>query len=422
MRDNAKRMRVWLHQRGKKLGAWVDREVPAAVRWPATMLAVVLTLAIFGLLLAAGPLLGSLEHWTTDFRTAFFTYRLDSWHKDVALVLINEEAIAEAQKDSRVKYRSPIDRGLLARIIKALEPYKPRVVGLDVIVDQASDPTKDDAFFKAIKEAPFPIVLARLDIAKTGTTETQRVFQDDFLRRAADANPSVRDGYVTLKAEEDGIVRTLPTPASDRHSTFSEAIAKASGWTPPAEAGRFALVRRSDRIAWLQPPRTPSTTFLTIPAMELIAPPQQMGAGERELLGQLKGRSIIVGVRFQDYTDRHRTPFSKTEPHEMSGVEINAHVVAQLIDGHSYTELTVGAELALCFVTAFVGAVVGWRYPDSDLLFEVVPLTVYVIVNTALFWLTHFILPFAGPGLAWYFAIRLGSWLRRREERRSLAT
>src|SRR5262249_55483098 len=238
--------------------------------------------------------------------------------------------------------RSPIDRGLLANIVKALASLKPKAVGFDIIIDHTSDPVKDAAFAAALKDAAFPVVLARLDVEKARTKGTDyATYHEDFLKRVEQSNPRISDGYVTLKVEADGIVRALPTRRpGDKTLTFSEALAATDGWKPLEEPGPLAVTRQSERIAWLQQPGT-DATFLTIFAQDLLASPQQMQPRQRDLLDLLKDRLVIVGVKFRDPTDRHRTPFSKADAEEMSGAEINAQMLAQRIGKQqNYYELT----------------------------------------------------------------------------------
>src|SRR5262249_55946712 len=144
------------------LRARLDDLLPPAIRRGALATAAALTLLAFIAMEMAGPLLGAIDHWTADLRTAFFTYQLPSQHPTVALVFINEEAIEEVQRDGPSRYRSPADRGLLARLITRLDGLGVKAIGLDIIVDQASEPAKDAALLAAIQAARTHIVLARL--------------------------------------------------------------------------------------------------------------------------------------------------------------------------------------------------------------------------------------------------------------------
>lgn len=371
-------------------------------------IATVVTLLIVLLINAAGPLLDALDHWTADLRTSFFTYQLPGQHKRVAFVVINEESIAEAQKDSAAKYRSPIDRGLLARVVERLDGLGAKAIGVDVLIDQSSEPDKDRAFLAAVRKAKSDVVLARLDFAedRAQIEPQQREYHDRFLAEAGRAS-----GYVTARTEIDGIVRNQAVGGTAEFPTFAEQLARSAGWTPRDASG--PLTEPSERIAWLRPPANNATTFLTLPATLLIMPPADLIAIEAQLLQQLADRVVIIGVRFNDRTDRHRTPLNRSETDLIAGPEIHAHIAAQLIDGRSYHELLPHVQLALCYFLAFIGALANWHSRDSDLLVGILPLLVYIGVGAGLFWTHKLILPFAAPMLAWlagvYIARLVGS-------------
>jgi adenylate cyclase len=389
--------------------ARLDDLLPPAIRRGALATAAALTLLAFIAMEMAGPLLGAIDHWTADLRTAFFTYQLPSQHPTVALVFINEEAIEEVQKDGPSRYRSPADRGLLALLITRLDGLGVKAIGLDIIVDQASEPAKDVALLAAIQAARTHIVLARLDPAaeRNAATEMQRDYNARFLEQAGRTS-----GYVTVRTDMDGVVRTQPTPGSGDRSTFPEEIAKAGGWSP---AGKERLLTgASDRIAWLQEPRDNSTTFETVPATLLIAPPDRLGELERATLNGLAGKLVIVGLRFADNTDRHKTPLGSSGRGLMPGAEINANVVAQLVDGRSYLALNLAAQLLLCFFTALAGVIVACRWPARSGRIGSLLFAAFVVLTAVVFWQMKLILPFAAPSLVWGAAVFAGWLLSRR--------
>src|SRR5262249_32976270 len=159
-----------------------------------------------------------------------------------------------------------------------------------------------------------------------------------------------------------------------------EEIAKAGGWRP-GDGGQLGLTEPSNRIAWLRTPVDNSTTFLMIPALTLVTPPDKLTPLEQAAIAGLKDHLVIVGVRFHDNTDRHRTPLNKPGEDLMSGAEINAQIVAQLIDHRSYGELTEPAQLGLAFVIALVASWAGWHYRSLRWLVGSIPLLIYAVVN-----------------------------------------
>jgi adenylate cyclase len=388
----------------------VPRKTPFAVHVRALGVAVFVTLGLVLVMNFAGPLLNALDHWSADLRTAYFTYQLSSQHKRVAFVVVNEESIAEAQKHSTNKYRSPIDRGLIARVIERLDGLGAKAIGIDILVDQASEPEKDSALMRAIRTAKTSIVLARLDFDehRAQVEPEQREYHERFLAGAGRAS-----GYVTARSELDGIVRAQATGGTGSYATFAEQLAKADGWVHSDPSGTLTVP--SERIAWLQPPRDSSTTFLTLPASLLIVPPSELSPIETQLLKSLANRVVVVGVRFNDRTDRHRTPLNRSESDLMPGPEIHAQVVAQLLDGRSYLELTLPTQLALCILLAYVAALTTIRHGYADWLVGILPLLVYISVGVLLFWSLKLILPFAAPMLAWLGGVYVARFTGHRE-------
>ncbi len=386
-----------------------DRASPSHLRLGVVGLAVLLTLAAFLTMRVAGPLLDALDHWSADLRTAFFTYKLESAHPSVALVYINEDAIEQAQKDGPARYMSPVDRGLVAHLVDRLDGLGAKAIGIDLVVDQPSEAAKDAALLAAIRRAKAHVVMARLDLGegRALATPSQAAYHSAFIGTMGRAS-----GYVTVKSDMDGVVRARPSTGTDGAATFAEEIAKAGGWDRGGNPS-FATTA-SDRIAWLQAPADDSTTFVTLSAQLLMAPPDKLGGLEKQTLAEVAGKLVIVGVRLIDGTDKHKTPLGNSIDELTPGPEINAHVAAQLVDGRRYLSLTRPAEVVLWFVTALFGIVVSSRWPDSvgrtgSLLYGV-----FLGGSAMIFWWSKLILPFAAPSLIWGGAVLAGWLLRRR--------
>ncbi len=386
-----------------------DRASPSRLRLGAVGLAILLTLAAFLTMRVAGPLIEALDHWSADLRTAFFTYKLESAHPSVALVYINEDAIEQAQKDGPARYISPVDRGLVAHLIDRLDGLGAKAIGIDLVVDQPSEAAKDTALLTAIRRAKAHVVMARLDLAegRALATQSQAAYHTGFIETMGRAS-----GYVTVRSDMDGVVRARPSPGTDGGATFAEEIAKAGGWARGG-APEF-LTAASERIAWLQPPADDSTTFVTLSAQLLMAQPDKLSSLEKLTLAEVAGKLVIVGVRFIDATDKHKTPLGKSIDDLTPGPEINAHVAAQLVDGRRYLALTRPGEIVLWFVTAILGIVVSSRWPDSVGRVGSLLYGVFLGGSAVIFWWSKLILPFAAPSLIWGGAVLAGWLLRRR--------
>ena len=205
----------------------------------------------------------------------------------------------------RLPYRSPLDRGVLAQLIDTLAKQQVGAIGLDVIVDQSTEPEKDRALVRAIDAASMPVVLAAIS-PDTPIAAERRRYLDDFLRRR-------RSGYSNLARQSlDSTVRIhIPRDAAGAPS-FAAALAEAAGVTPPDHAFRIDWRRAAG-----------ASPFPVYPVHLVPALPAGWLRGKVALLG-----SLVPGE------DEHRTPIS-IFARPTYGVEIHAHALSQMLEGRA---------------------------------------------------------------------------------------
>ena len=152
--------------------------------------AVLFALVFFLIHLPHGP-----EHWSADLRTALLSERRANQYDRIALVEVTNETLEYCPqpdgklgpqpngklKLGRCEYITPIDRKLLAELIRTIDAAEPTAIGLDFIFDRATETSKDDDLLSAITDARAPIVLGALDDEQL--TGPEREFQSVFLRR-----------------------------------------------------------------------------------------------------------------------------------------------------------------------------------------------------------------------------------------------
>ena len=222
-------------------------------------------------------------------------------HGDIALVAIDEATLAAAA------CRSPIDRLLLAGLVERLDAVGVRAIGLDVLLDQPTTPEADARLERALRQARAPVVAITAQ-AGTVMSERQRAWHADYLA-------GVPTGVANLaKDRVDGVVRRYRPAGRDGLPSFPSALAVAAG-RPDGTDHRLL------EIAWHRRPAPDVPPFPVYPAAALEHLPPAW----------LAGRVVLVGTTL-DGVDRHRTPLSLLGP-DMPGVEIQAHVLAQLLDG-----------------------------------------------------------------------------------------
>lgn len=380
----------------------VDRtaEPKPGGRLPAiSVLLAALALAIIAAVLiapAAMPTLMRFEHSMADWRTTFFSYRPGRQHPQIAIVTIDDETLAP------FRYRTPIDRELLASLVRAVDAAGASAIGLDVFFIRPTEPEKDAALKAAIREARAPVVMGAFD--ERGEFPAQGLaFQAGFI---ADAGRSA--GYLNLRYERDGVVRyrALPAPGSAYRASFSLLLARTED--PAASFG-------NERIAWTLKPRDADGPFLRVRAQDLLNPQKSLG-------GDLKGRIVIIGGWFP-YTDRHRTPFSAWSNEMMAGAEVHAHALAELLDKRRVVELTPERGRLMLAAVAAIGGVLGWRYRHRrfDFLGWSIASSLLIAIDALVFSQFGVILPFILIMLAWFAGVMGGHHIGHIVDSRDIA-
>jgi CHASE2 domain-containing sensor protein len=345
-----------------------------------------------GLILApsVAPFLLRFEHQTADWRTSTFATGLDALHPGVAVVLISESTLED------YPYVLPPDRGLLAKIVRALDRAGAKAIGLDFYFARNTEPAKDGELIAAVREAKANVVIGALDErGRLGARQME-------VQRAFIAATGRSAGYVNLRTEPDGIVRFRAGPAggSSFPASFAARLAEASGATADAAEGP---------IAWLKTWRG-RQPFLTLPAEALLAGSAAHAAAEKDgALSALKGKTVVVGGDIA-HLDRHATPLSgkgrKAEP----GVFVHAHDVAQRLDGRLMHELGPGAVGWLLFVVATAAGGLGWLFGTrhANLVGWTAATSVLVVADVLAFAALRTILPFSLMLAAWVLGATAG--------------
>ena len=365
----------------------------------------VLLTAGLGFLSLRTKALQSLDYWTADWRSAVLADRASTQHQGVAVVLVDDDAI------EGLPYRSPIDRGLMARLVDAVNDARPAAIGLDFLFDQATEPAKDRELLAAISRALPRIVIGDVDV-RIPLSEGRRAFLKTFLGSAG-----AKTGFVNLRYEMDQVVRAeADRPMEEgRGDSFAAMVASIGAGAVPPPAGR---------IAWLGTPADGSDTFLVVPAGTLLAdkiePERRLAALMR---AQLSGRVVLIGGDLAGQSDRHATPLKKLDGEAMPGVLIHAHLVAQYIDGRRFHSIAPLAELASVFVISIVGFFVGWVWYRTGIALGIAPMLALAALDAALFAGLRLTIPFAGLAIAWLVAAFFGRsarWWRERTYRNRL--
>lgn len=331
------------------------------------------------------------EHTLSDFRTALLSDQHTEQHPRLAIVLIDEQTLR------REPYSSPVDRGLIARLVTKLDSLAPKAIALDIVFYKPTEPAKDEALLRAIRQARATVIMAAGD-RRSAIDEEERAFQARFLRNAG--RPA---GYVNLNRDRDDITRWKLGPATGTEfpKSFAELVAEVDGRQDRDPEGR---------IAWLKRPVSGADTFFAVKAEDLI--------GEqpiRAIEAHFKDRLVLIGGRFED-RDRHRVPLFPADNESNSrlvhGVYLHAHMIAQALDGRTVKEV---ALIPSVFAVALLGFCLGWIFHQQGFNWLVGGLTTGIIiaVDMLLFWGLRQVLPYTPVTIAWFGAAFVGFLLAR---------
>lgn len=268
----------------------------------------------------------AIENWVSDLFSVFSSPP-EAQNQDVVVLTLTEDTLAQ------FPYRSPVDRAFLAALLGHVDQAGARAIGFDVLFDQPTEATKDDALTAAFRAVSLPVVAAWGD-ARAGLTPAQSAFL------AAYTQP-VRTGFVNLRKDDaDGTVRDMPPP-EDGRASLPGALAQALGKTVPAVPVPIVYRRGPDAA-------TPA--FPAYPAHLAPMLPAEW----------LRGKVVLVGSDLPQ-EDRHRTPLAAAFGNRagaIPGVFIHAAALAQLLDGRTRPPWTEAEAAALTIAMAAAGLVI----------------------------------------------------------------
>ncbi|MFZ1538343.1 MAG: adenylate/guanylate cyclase domain-containing protein [Chromatiaceae bacterium] len=329
------------------------------------------------LLVDQGPL-RYIENWFGDLRVALVTPR-QSPSDEVVVLTITDDTL------STFPYRSPVSRTFLADLVTLLNEKGVKAIGLDILFDQPTELTADQALVQALRDSAVPVFVAYAD--QEHISPAQQQYLDAFtldLRRA----------YANLPFDNlDGVIRTLfpgrETP--DGRMIPGMAAALAGVELPP---GTIPL-----RYRGLAPDAA---------ANDVASAFKHYQAHLAGVLPAtwLAGKIVLIGADLRASSeDIWKTPFSTllgSKDGSLPGVMIHAHGLAQLLEGCWLPLVPTWFVMGLYGLAALVGLFLARM--DRAAWVSVGLALGSVLAYWALgFWWYHHggaLLPLAGPSLA----------------------
>jgi adenylate cyclase len=334
------------------------------------------------------------EHWSADLRTKYLSTRLPSQHDRIALVYVSESTMEP------YAYLSPIDRVLLANLVRAVDAAEPAVIGFDFIIDRPTEPAKDEALIAALRDAKSKVIVGAVDEPKV-KAEGGQSYQAAYL---AEVNRPVGHLHFDSKTSKltisDHVIRQMADPR-DHHehpTSFARRLVDTVGSYPEP---------KSTYISWLLKPWDGSQTFQSLPADAALG----RSGPPLPLKEMLKGKIVLIGGHFQD-RDQHLLPLSVVSDQRYPGLFVHAQIVAQLLDQRSLSTLGLPLQLIVLALAAALGVWTGRRQRQIHLVAELLSVIGLVMLGILAFVYGNLILPYTGLLLTWLSGLAVGHYTR----------
>ena len=286
------------------------------------------------LLLGQSPWFQIAENLKSDLYQVHLS-SLDAPGDNIVIVGIDEDTL------SRFSYRSPIDRGFLAELIRQIDANAPQAIALDLLLDTRTEENKDDALLAALASASAPIYVA-YGTLQDGLTEAQLETQEEFLTQVN------RVSVVLARDRLDGVVRHFriaPIRAGTAVSSLAAAMARLDTEDHPHQPVR--IVYPGGNTDFEQP-------FTNYPAHAVGVIPGEWFTGKYVLIG-----SVTNAI------DMYRTPFVASRGDALGsfpGVVVHAFALDQLLRGLVVQDTAGSVRLAISLLLC-LAAVLALRAP-----------------------------------------------------------
>ncbi len=270
------------------------------------------------------PLVSDAERALYDWRIFETAERVIEQDDRILLVTYNDQTLEQLGK------RSPLDRAMLADALQTLDRMNPRAIGIDILIDQ--EQPEDPQLIETFRGMETPTYLAFASSnTDYGNPEQMEYWQEQFLRNflAEASSGPLRPTSIKLEPDKaDGVIRRWP----EQHPKLPPLFANSLTPIHP----EFREYTRS--IDFRLPDSSEITVFTELP-IELFAGLNAEGLPEEDkavmaeaFRSQVEGRYVLIGGNIKDLDD-FETPATRFTGTWTKGLEVHAHLLAQLLDG-----------------------------------------------------------------------------------------
>ena len=298
------------------------------------------------------PIIIDFERALYDFRTTVAAPHV-AQDRRILMVTYNDEVLIER------KVRSPLDRALLADALAALDTMGAKSIGIDILIDQATD--NDERLGNQLRAMQTPTFVASAD--PSSNPNNIQLLQSQFLSAFLDSvtTAKTRPASIRLSNDDDDTYRRWPGRAPGTPQLLTVAMAQQDGKDDSFSRYRGAVRWRLPALVSMEEGVDATEVFENVPITSFTNPlmltPENIGF----LAEQVRGRHILIGGDIIDYdefvTPLNRLPDPATgEATKIIGLEVHAHMLAQILDDAPLTQMPVAGLWLAALVAVLAGA------------------------------------------------------------------
>ena len=271
-------------------------------------------------------LVSDAERALYDLRETYLAPRVDQDER-IAKVVYTDDTLIETRK------RSPLDRSMLARALVNIDKMNAKGIGIDILIDQPQDEDAELVTALRAMQTPTFIAYANSETNKDNIKQRQQQFLDSFIARLNGTNAKATS--IRIEADIDNVVRSWPAIKSDLPPIMARSLVSEDrtlqGYTGSIA---FRTTNSDERPLFLWLP-------IDLLANTEIAP---------SFAEQIRNKYVLIGGDIVD-VDQFETPLRLQTAQSMIGLDVHAHMLAQLLDGKRLSRIS---DLALWAVALMI--------------------------------------------------------------------
>jgi len=270
----------------------------------------------------------------------------------IALVVYDTQTLANTDK------RSPLDRALLAKALTRLDAMGPKAIGIDILIGQPQ--SEDEQLIAALRSLRTPTWLAFGTSASMPDSlePSEERYLRVFLARLPGSRVSPASANIDL--DSDGVVRHWPKRAMGAPALLPLALSAADPGAPGYDGG----------VIFRRPAFADKPVFAKAP-IYLFSPGATSEAADQGLARFVRGKLVLIGADLP-YDDRFATPATAITGADASGLEVQASLLAQALDGQRLTAIPAWCLWIAATIVVLTGALTGaadirrwWIWPAT---------------------------------------------------------